>query len=138
LETSLCIHIVLNKQIKSFFSSFFFSYFCFWCDKMSNSIQTDKSLVKFLTLLVVIYSFQLCESHLAELLFEEEDSPSAAAANINHLPQKHAVIEDNNETPCHVEFMVMKRAVGHCVKLGKRTTACVSGSYIHPFHQDCM
>jgi hypothetical protein len=104
---------------------------------MFNSMQTSKSLVKFLTVFVVICSFQLCKSHLAELLFEEADTPPAAAANMNHF-QPTTVGLDDNTAPCHVEFMVMKRAVGHCVKLGKRSVACVSGSYIHPFHQDCM
>lgn len=107
--------------------------------EMSNSIQTDKSFVKLLALLMVIYSAQLCESHIAELLFEEEDLPAVAAANMNHFPPSHAALppmaEDNS---CHVEFTVLKRAVGHCIKLGKTTKACVSGTYIHPFHPDCM
>lgn len=109
---------------------------------MSNTIQTDKSFVKLLAFLMVIYSIQLCESHIAELFFEEEDSPAAAAAtNLNHLPLSHAVNSPNNvveENTCHVEFTVLKRAVGHCIKLGKATRACVSGSYFHPGHPDCI
>lgn len=107
---------------------------------MSNSIQTDKSFVKLLTLLMVIYSIQLCESHIAELLFEEEDLPAVVAANMNRLPSFHSddsppTAEDNM---CHVEFTIVKRAVGRCVKVGKAMRACVSGTYIHPFHPDCM
>lgn len=105
---------------------------------MSNTRETDESFVKFFTILLVIYSTtQLCECHLAELYFEEEDS---SAPSLN-LPLAHVansptnVMEDNM---CHVEFTVLKKAVGHCVKLGKATRACVSGTFIHPFHPDCM
>lgn len=109
---------------------------------MSNSIQTDKSFLKLLTLLMVIYSVQQGESHIAELLFEEEDIPAVVASNgFNHSPLAPAVdelppvVEDNI---CHVEFTVVKRAVGRCVKVGKITRACVSGTVFHPFHPDCM
>lgn len=108
---------------------------------MSNSVQTDKSFMKLLALLMVIYGIQQSESHIAELLFEEEDSPAVVVANLNHFPPEHAalplppMLEDNT---CHVEFTVLKRAIGHCVKIGKATKACISGTYIHPFHPDCM
>lgn len=105
---------------------------------MSNTRRTDKSFVKLLTVLMVIYSTQLCECHIAELFFEEEDSPVIVGPN---LPLTHVtnsptnVMEDNT---CHVEFTVLKKAVGHCVKLGKATRACVSSTYIQPFHPECM
>lgn len=98
---------------------------------MSNTIQTDNSFVKLLAFLMVIYSVQLCESHIAEVFFEEEDSPAVAASN--HLPLARV-----DENICHLEFTVMKRATGHCMKLGKSTVACVSGTYVHPFHPDCV
>jgi hypothetical protein len=87
---------------------------------------------------MVIYSIQLCESHIAELFFEEEDSPAVVATSLNHLPLANSptnVVDDNT---CHVEFTILKKAVGHCVKLGKATRVCISGTYIHPFHPDCM
>lgn len=106
---------------------------------MSNSIQANKSFVRLLTLLMVIYGVQIAESHIAELLFEEEDSPAVVAANLNHLPMAHAALTPPmTEDSCHVEFTVMKRAVGRCIQLGKAARACVSGTYIHPFHPDCM
>lgn len=111
---------------------------------MSNTIQADKSFVKLLAFLMVIYGIQLCESHIAELFFEEEDSdsrPTVVATNLNHLPLTHAVNSPNNvveENTCQVEFTVLKRAIGHCMKLGKATRACVSGTFIHPFHPDCI
>lgn len=98
------------------------------------------SSVLLLTFLVLIYSIQHSASHITELLFEEEDSPAAVASNLNQiLPSAHAasppMVEDNM---CHVEFTVLKRAVGRCIRLGKATRACVSGTYITPFHPDCM
>lgn len=104
---------------------------CFNKQEMSNTIQTDNSFVKLLAFLMVIYSVQLCESRIAELFFEEEDLPAVAASN--HLPSARV-----DENICHLEFTVMKRAVGHCIKLGKSTVACVSGTSVHPFHPDCL
>lgn len=104
---------------------------------MSDTLRADKSFVKLLAILVVIYGVQVSESHLAELLFEEEDSPAVVVAR----PSTHAavvlppIVEDSS---CHVEFTVVKRAAGRCVKVGKAMRACVSGTYIHPFHPDCM
>lgn len=47
--------------------------------------------------------------------------------------------EDIKEgTPCHVEYQVMKKTIGHCIKLGRSTKACVAGNYLHPFHPECM
>jgi hypothetical protein len=134
---------LLNKQEnrKSAFVLFCFRSHLFRLRKqeMSKSIQRDKSFVKLLTLLMVIYSIRLCESHIAEILFEEEESPTVAATNFNHFPPAHAALPPTaQDNTCHVEFTVLKRAVGQCVKIGKATRACVSGSYIHPFHPDCM
>lgn len=106
-------------------------------------MQADKIFVKLLALLVLIYGVHQSEGHITEFLFEEEDSPAAVASNLNQiLPSATAhaavlppMVEDNM---CHVEFTVLKRAVGRCIKLGKATKACVSGTYIHPFHPDCM
>lgn len=108
---------------------------------MSKSIQTDKSFVKMLTLLMVIYGIQQGESHIAELLFEEEEAPVAVATNLNHLTSAHAVVLPqvaDDLAACHVEFTVVKRAAGRCIAIGKALKACVSGTYIHPFHPDCM
>lgn len=107
---------------------------------MSNT----KFFVKLLAVLVVVCSRKLCESHIAELFFEEDDlneenppmlvAPNLALAHVSNSQTN--VMEDNT---CHVEFTVLKKAVGRCIKLGKTmTTACVSGSYIQPFHADCM
>jgi hypothetical protein len=91
--------------------------------------------VRLFTVLMVIYSVQLCDCHIAELFFEEEDSPIANLP-LAHVANSQANVMEANT--CHVEFTVLKKAVGHCVKLGKATKACVSGTYIQPFHPDCM
>ncbi|KAJ8944303.1 hypothetical protein NQ318_021233 [Aromia moschata] len=51
--------------------------------------------------------------------------------------------EDNVEdvvkhAPCHLEYQVIKKVVGTCIKLGKGTRACVSGNYLHPLHPECL
>lgn len=51
---------------------------------------------------------------------------------------------DNEETTskvdilCHVEYQVMKRVRGHCIKLGTSSRGCVAGNYLQPFHPECM
>lgn len=135
----ICIQNRLSKQKENLVS--FIPQFANWKREMSNRKKTERIFVKLLAVLMVIYSStKLCECHIAELFFEEEDSPVIVAPSLN-LPLAHVanlptnVMEDNT---CHVEFTVLKKAVGHCVKLGKATRACVSGTYIHPFHPDCM
>lgn len=39
---------------------------------------------------------------------------------------------------CTVEFQVMKKYPGHCVRLGKSGRGCVAGNHIVPFHPDCF
>lgn len=131
-----------SASCRRFFICLSFSYFgrCVSSGRraaeMSNSNLRDKSFLRLLTLLMVIYGVQRGESRLAEILFEEEDSPAAvSAANLNHAAIPTPSGEDN---ACHVEFTVLKRAVGRCIKVGKATRACISGTYFQPFHPDCM
>lgn len=84
---------------------------------------------------MVIYGIQRGESRFAEILFEEEDSPApVSASNLNHA----ATTPSGEDNACHVEFTVLKRAVGRCIKVGKTTRACIAGTYFQPFHPDCM
>jgi hypothetical protein len=83
--------------------------------------------------------------HIAEILFDEEDlSPgNNAANNANHMPSSFmrngGSSEEGSGNICHIEFQVLKRATGHCMKLGKGSAkGCVSGTYIHPFHPECL
>lgn len=103
------------------------------------------SLMKALMLLFCFFVIQ-SECHIAEILFDEEDlSPGNVAANNgNHnLPtsfgRNGGNLEENSGNICHIEFQVLKRATGHCMKLGKGSAkGCVSGTYIHPFHPECL
>ncbi|KAJ8974659.1 hypothetical protein NQ317_018878 [Molorchus minor] len=58
---------------------------------------------------------------------------------------KHEEYENNDNTeefvehaPCHMEYQVMKRVVGTCIKLGRTARGCVAGNYLHPLHPECM
>lgn len=42
------------------------------------------------------------------------------------------------QTACTVEFQVMKKYPGRCVRLGKSVRGCVAGNHIVPFHPDCF
>lgn len=44
----------------------------------------------------------------------------------------------NSQITCTVEFQVMKKYPGHCVRLGKNGRGCVAGNHIVPFHPDCF
>lgn len=44
---------------------------------------------------------------------------------------------NGNDIPCHMEYQVVKRVVGHCMKLGRSAKGCVAGNYLHPFHPAC-
>ncbi|XP_060532017.1 uncharacterized protein LOC132705447 [Cylas formicarius] len=46
--------------------------------------------------------------------------------------------EEIEHAPCHMEYQVMKRVVGTCIKLGKTAMGCVAGNYLHPLHPECM
>lgn len=80
----------------------------------------------------------LTECHLAEILFESEEEPMMGNHFPPNIPRVNPVLEESNGNTCHIEFQVMKRAVGHCMKLGKTGKGCVSGTYIHPFHPECF
>jgi hypothetical protein len=99
----------------------------------------DKNLLKFALLLLSFVIFiEKTQSHLSELLLEEDNNNNnnaPSALGNNHLPMPTLTFDDNT---CHVEFTVIKKAIGHCVKIGKVMKACISGSYIHPLHPDCM
>lgn len=82
---------------------------------------------------VVIYVGE-SESHLTEILLEEDEMSDVVGIH-SAEPSPPVVVAENT---CHVEFTVVRRAVGHCVKLGKVMRACISGTYIHPFHQECL
>ena len=123
-----------------------------------NSKKNHLKFLNIFTLLTIVYLIVLTvlpvNGHLAELLFEDEPSaipPWASRSNavtdfqdepiivqgVNN-PNEHIITNQVAPTQCHVEFQVMKRVAGRCMKLGKNSRGCVSGNYIHPFHPQCL
>lgn len=74
----------------------------------------------------------LTNGHVTELLLDDEIPPRIIASS-SSSGEEHS---DDIVGTCHVEYTVMKR--GRCVKLGRNTRGCMSGSYIHPFHPECL
>lgn len=74
-----------------------------------------------------------------EIILDEDSPPVAAigsgASNIEGFDEN-----GGNFIGCSVEFQVMKKIPGRCVRLGGKNggRGCVSGNHIIPFHPDCM
>ncbi|XP_046735921.1 uncharacterized protein LOC124405237 [Diprion similis] len=76
---------------------------------------------------------------IAELLNGVDNADLVPPAHIAVSNSLREALEDNNVgDSCQVEYQVTKRAVGRCVKLGRDIRACVSGTYLDPFHPECM
>ncbi|XP_015509173.2 uncharacterized protein LOC107216491 [Neodiprion lecontei] len=91
-------------------------------------------------LALVSSNLRTASAGIAELLNGVDDAglqvPPAHTSVSNLLRES---LEDNSVgNSCQVEYQVTKRAVGRCVKLGRDIRACVSGTYLDPFHPECM
>lgn len=89
----------------------------------------------FILLLYLLINNSTC--HVTELILDDEipRPPSTVIDStvsyvIPNLPEP--------ERLCHVEYQVMKRTIGKCVKLGRNLKGCASGNYIQPLHPECM
>jgi hypothetical protein len=75
-------------------------------------------------------------------VFEEDDElqmPPAVVASPNRFPIPMTHVQSPRESNiCHVEYTVLKKSTGHCVKIGKGMRACIAGAYFHPYHPDCI
>ncbi|KAG5683315.1 hypothetical protein PVAND_012601 [Polypedilum vanderplanki] len=100
---------------------------------MSNKQQIDKIFLIFLTLLILIYGITAKEIYEDNNGEEELQMPLTEES----VPMsRKQTVHDNGV--CHVEFTVLKKSLGHCVKIGKTMRACISGTYFHPYHPDCI
>lgn len=75
-----------------------------------------------------------CSSgHVTELVLDD-DIPHPVVIDSTY------VVPNSPETErlCHVEYQIMKRSIGKCVKLGRNLKGCASGNYIQPLHPECM
>ncbi|KAF5296250.1 hypothetical protein FQA39_LY12587 [Lamprigera yunnana] len=70
----------------------------------------------------------MASSYPREVLVED-DTPLLKTINVEKVP--------DDDAPCQIEYQVVKKTMGHCVKLGRNVRGCVSGNYLHPFHPEC-
>ncbi|XP_018900262.1 uncharacterized protein [Bemisia tabaci] len=82
-------------------------------------------------------------SHIPESLTDvEEEASREKTEDTNTLESLSAAlgnsIEVSSDIPCHMDVQVTKRVTGHCVSLGHATRGCIAGSYLHPFHHECL
>lgn len=84
------------------------------------------------SILILIICAVIGHCRIPEILFEDETTSSHSNAINNNI------VDEVEGGICHVEFQVMKRAVGKCMKIGRTVRGCVSGNYVHPFHPECM
>lgn len=85
-------------------------------------------------LLVVLISLAMTDAFTREILVDD-DNPNAKTVNEGPISNQ---IPGEENTACHMEYQVMKRVVGQCVKLGRSAKGCVAGNYLHPYHPECM
>lgn len=82
----------------------------------------------------ILLPLQMTKAHIMEIILEDDTPPAAAAAIAN----SNTADGFDESGGCSVEFQVMKKIPGRCVRLGGRGRGCVSGSHIIPFHPDCL
>lgn len=86
------------------------------------------------TYLIILFITVVIYVQSREILIDEDNT------NIKTPTMRNFATEDDvndNEVPCHMEYQVVKRVVGHCMKLGRSAKGCVAGNYLHPFHPEC-
>lgn len=81
---------------------------------------------------------QMTKAHIMEIILEQDSPPVAAIAS--STGNIEGFDENGANGICSVEFQVMKKLPGRCVRLGGKGggRGCVSGNHIIPFHPDCL
>lgn len=82
----------------------------------------------------MVITVAMTDAFTREILVDD-DSPNAKTNNDATISNQ---IPGEENTACHMEYQVMKRVVGQCVKLGRTAKGCVAGNYLHPYHPECM
>ncbi|BES98520.1 Hypothetical protein NTJ_11335 [Nesidiocoris tenuis] len=72
---------------------------------------------------------------MPDLLLEKEDTGNEVQSNA--IPNM-MMNEQLRNGACQMEIRYTKQVIGKCAKLGPGVEGCVAGSYIHPFHSDCL
>ncbi|XP_056648344.1 uncharacterized protein LOC130452877 [Diorhabda sublineata] len=70
-----------------------------------------------------------------EIMIDEEIPLLKADKHVQYVSDNVPIEESS---PCHMEYQVMKKVVGTCVRLGRTARGCVAGNYLHPFHPECI
>lgn len=87
----------------------------------------------------ILLPLQMTKAHIMEIILDEDSPPVAAmASSVGNVVDGFDESGGNGMPGCSVEFQVMKKIPGRCVRLGGRSRGCVSGSHIIPFHPDCL
>lgn len=92
-----------------------------------------------ITLLASVVLLAIVSGHVTEIILDDDEisiPPSVMRPNevtvASSSPPSYS-----EEKFCHVEYQVMKRTIGKCVKLGRSIKGCAAGNYIQPLHPDC-
>ncbi len=104
--------------------------------------MTTNKLPNLPLILVIAVMFLLpMHAHIMEIILEE-DSPAIASSKTGVTIDGFDENGGNGGglSGCSVEFQVMKKLPGRCVRLGGKNggRGCVSGNHLVPFHPDCL
>lgn len=66
--------------------------------------------------------------------FAARANSNGAAAVTNNLQN----VPLGTEQLCTIEIPIIKKYIGHCIRLGKKGKGCVAGEHIIPYHLDCL
>ncbi|CAG9855687.1 unnamed protein product [Phyllotreta striolata] len=89
----------------------------------------------FLFAAFLVSGFPIMLTQQKEILMEEEIPILEADKQVEYI---------NNDrmgepgVPCEVEYQVMKKEIGTCMRLGRTTRGCVAGHYLDLLHPECM
>lgn len=102
---------------------------------MPSKLTSPFHQILCLILLLYLLVNNVNAGHVTEFLVDSEIPPSAVIDSTYDVQQG---ADTTSEKLCHVEYQVIKRILGKCVKLGRNLKGCASGNYIQPLHPECM
>lgn len=104
---------------------------------MLTCFRSNFLICIFVACLLLVAITAVDASHVAEVILDDELPPAVHASNEIPTPPAFPSGTATEEKFCHVEYQVMKRVIGKCVKLGRSLKGCAAGNYIHPMHPEC-
>ncbi|CAH0560417.1 unnamed protein product [Brassicogethes aeneus] len=88
----------------------------------------DEGLVLFVLLLGSVLG-------LPREIIVDDEGPALKANKLQNIEDEGF---DEESPPCFIEYKVMKRLKGSCIKLHEHTQACVAENYLEVAHPQCM